>query len=122
MKKLLRNKKGFTLIELIVVILILAILAAILVPAILKYVDQANFSKGAANVRSLYSQVAIDRTVTPNAGLPSNAPSDCSITELGADGFAVTCPWKSGFNVLFNGSELKPATYEDALTLKNPSP
>lgn len=35
------NNKGFTLVELIVVLLILAILAAILVPALLGYIDEA---------------------------------------------------------------------------------
>lgn len=36
-----QNNKGFTLVELIVVLVILAILAAILVPALLGYIDKA---------------------------------------------------------------------------------
>lgn len=40
MRKNMKNK-GFTLVELIVVIVILAILAAILVPALLGYIDKA---------------------------------------------------------------------------------
>ena len=36
------NKKGFTLVEVIVVLVILAILAAILVPALTGYIDKAN--------------------------------------------------------------------------------
>ena len=35
------NKKGFTLVEIIVVLVILAILAAIAVPAVLGYVDES---------------------------------------------------------------------------------
>ena len=35
------NKKGFTLIEIIVVLVILAILAAIAVPSVLGYVEEA---------------------------------------------------------------------------------
>ena len=57
MKKL--NKKGFTLIELIVVIAILAILAAILIPAITGYIKRAENAKDQANCRANYSQVAM---------------------------------------------------------------
>ena len=39
-KKLLRDKKGFTLVELIVVLVILAILIALLVPALTGYIDK----------------------------------------------------------------------------------
>ena len=41
MFKKLKNKKGFTLVELIVVLVILAILAALLVPALTGYIDKA---------------------------------------------------------------------------------
>lgn len=40
-----KNNKGFTLVELIVVLVILAILAAILVPALLGYIDKARNSQ-----------------------------------------------------------------------------
>ena len=39
------NKKGFTLVEIIVVLVILAILAAIAVPSVLGYVEEAKKEK-----------------------------------------------------------------------------
>ncbi len=51
--KRLNNKKGFTLIELIVVIAILGILAAIVVPRIGKFRTKAANSAHNANVRTL---------------------------------------------------------------------
>lgn len=49
------NNKGFTLVELIVVLVILAILAAILVPALLGYIDRAKSSQDILNARNLYT-------------------------------------------------------------------
>lgn len=46
------NKKGFTLVELIVVLVILAILAAILVPALLGYIDRAKKQQIVLNAKS----------------------------------------------------------------------
>ncbi len=42
MKKIQKNKKGFTLIEMIIVIAIIVILASVLFFAIQKYLDKAN--------------------------------------------------------------------------------
>ena len=42
MFKKLKDKKGFTLVELIVVLVILAILAALLIPTLTGYIDKAN--------------------------------------------------------------------------------
>lgn len=60
MKKLLErlkksnNKKGFTLIEIIVVLVILGILAAIAVPAVTGYIKEAKESQYIAEARSIY--------------------------------------------------------------------
>ncbi len=48
------NKKGFTLVEIIVVLVILAILAAIAVPAVLGYVNDAKDSKYISEARAIY--------------------------------------------------------------------
>lgn len=46
-----KNKKGFTLVELIVVLVILAILIAMLVPALTGYIDKANEKKVMAEAK-----------------------------------------------------------------------
>lgn len=47
------NKKGFTLVELIVVMVILAILAALLIPALVGYIDKAKEKQIIAETRQV---------------------------------------------------------------------
>ena len=49
------NNKGFTLVELIVVLVILAILAAILVPALLGYIDEAKLAQHKLDVKNVWT-------------------------------------------------------------------
>ena len=55
-----KNKKGFTLVELIVVIVIILILAAVLVPSLLRYVDKANKANCKADAATILSQLQAD--------------------------------------------------------------
>lgn len=83
MKKILK-KKGFTLIELIVVITILGILVAIAVPSILGYIDEANTAVENANWRTFVSEATLARaTDTDNAGTYAET----------VNGVAYSCTW-----------------------------
>jgi prepilin-type N-terminal cleavage/methylation domain-containing protein len=55
----LRNKKGFTLIEVIVVAGIIAILAGILVPLIFKEIDESKKTRAWADIRSISSAMFV---------------------------------------------------------------
>ncbi len=52
-QKMREDKKGFTLVELIVVLVILAILIALLVPTLTGYIDNANKKKVASEGRQI---------------------------------------------------------------------
>lgn len=53
------NKKGFTLIEMLVVIAIIAILVSIIVPVVSNSTEKAAAATNAANLRSMSASIAI---------------------------------------------------------------
>ena len=63
LKRLRSNKKGFTLVELIVVVVIILILAAVLVPNVLRYVGQAQRVTVKQDAATILTQVQADLAV-----------------------------------------------------------
>lgn len=55
--KIFKNRRGFTLVELIVVLVILAILASLLIPALTGYIDKARRDQVVAETRMLHEAV-----------------------------------------------------------------
>ena len=73
MKKLRKNDKGFTLVELIVVLVILALLAAILVPALLGYIDKAKKEKNYQAAQEVHT--AVQALATESYGKGDEKPT-----------------------------------------------
>lgn len=60
MKKLLKNKKGFTLMEMLIVVAIIVILVAISIPTFSGSLDSAKEATDAANLRAAEAQAVAE--------------------------------------------------------------
>ncbi len=59
-----KAKKGFTIIELVIVIAVIGILAAVLIPTFSNVIDKANATAAMENARNAYTQYMIDAAQT----------------------------------------------------------
>jgi len=96
MKKALKklDNKGFTLVELIIVIAIIAVLAAVLAPQYIKYVDKARWSTDQNNASTLLHEVEV------------------AIVDAGASGDTIT----GGGKIVINADNTTPTTVDSDIT------
>ncbi|MDI9462616.1 MAG: prepilin-type N-terminal cleavage/methylation domain-containing protein [Bacillota bacterium] len=74
--KIKKDQKGFSLVELIIVIAILGLLALLIVPKVLENLDEAKRTKEIANARALASEINIYNAKVKVQGGTELAPSD----------------------------------------------
>ena len=140
MKKKMNNK-GFTLVELIVVLVILAILAAILVPALLGYIDRAKKQQYVLNAKSLLTATQAEfssfygQDKKPADGLAETGAKDriLKTADVDVDSFSVKVKGDSGHDawtvseaayaykdvvLVFNGTAWEEADTYTAKTLE----
>lgn len=103
----MKNQRGFTLIEVIVVAGIIAILAGILVPMIFNQIDEAKNTRALADCKSISSSIMLFRKDTGK--WPVYMPGDCTLTYLtlqtgaGNDPVNTTGDWQISLNAIAFG-------------------
>lgn len=110
---MLKNKKGFTLIELMIVIAIIGILAAIAIPNFISYRDKAYCSAAESDAQTVMGAIAdyfsnpantsvsVDSDGLPTSGTDLSNANTYTITPDG-DGYTVSVVDKTGRCPRFN--------------------
>src|SRR5665811_405037 len=103
------EESGFTLVELLVVMLILGILAAIAIPAFFNQRDKANDAQAKAAART--AQTAIETYATEHGGDYTGADPDAliviepTLVKAGDNAITVTEPSPTGYTVTSTSSK-----------------
>ncbi|MDD4844007.1 MAG: prepilin-type N-terminal cleavage/methylation domain-containing protein [Anaerotignum sp.] len=85
--KLLKTKKGFTLMEMLIVIAIIAILVAIAIPTFSGALKKAKYTADVANVRAWYAEEQIKEMNNPTTNTLATTYSDTKIQLTGAHAY-----------------------------------
>jgi general secretion pathway protein G len=102
------RRRGFTLIEILIVVVILGILAAIVIPQFTNAAQDASAASARSQLQTMRSQVELYR-VQNNGQIPPNP-----WTELIADGYVRSAPnWPAGFSEAY-ASGVLTLTFDSA--------
>jgi len=127
----MRRTKGFSLIELLIVVAIILIIAAVAVPSFLHSRLAANESSAVASIRTINSAMITYNSAYPTVGFASN------LSTLGPGGVTAACPTpptsaaaclidgqlasgtKSGYNFVATGTAGSYLTYGNPVSPNN---
>lgn len=104
-----KSNKGFTLVELILCIAIIAILAAVLVPALMGYIRKSNLSNAKSNVQSAYTAVSTYISNCEVTGKVYSTVSDQFINEVKE---ASVADLSNDYTITFDGQLVSTVIYK----------
>lgn len=110
------KKRGFTIVELVIVIAVIAILASVLIPTFTKVVEAAKASKNLQEARNAYTEALAEHLVEGDTCAKSlkHTVNDWEVTFEKANSAVATSITKSGVATIYavdaNGKfDVKPA-------------
>ena len=113
-----QRQNGFTLVEIMVVVVILAVLGALVVPKLIENVDKARVTRAQSDIRAI--QTALDLYRLDNFKYPTTEqglqalvkqPADTTLTNYRAEGYLPAVPkdpWNNPYQYASPGPDGRP--------------
>lgn len=111
MKKALQKQEGFTLVELMIVVVIIGVLSAVAIPAFINYVQRSKTSEVGANLKALFTGAATYYTREFTSADGRTVASSCGVAAIEIDGITVGNQ-KYDPTVVYPGTPDAPTSYD----------
>lgn len=109
LSKLRKSKKGFTLVELLVVVAIIGVLMAILIPTVMNFVDNARETAADSGAANIYNTANAYQAQLISLGEEPITDSAAMVTALTTDGYLDATDFTS-VTITFTGNNVTTVT------------